>query len=37
MLRPGAPHSVALSPPLILNENHIDQIITILRDYLKNL
>jgi beta-alanine--pyruvate transaminase len=34
MLRPGAPHSVALSPPLILNENHIDQIVTTIGECL---
>ena len=37
MLRPGAPNTVTLSPPLILNENHIDQIFTIIGDYLEEL
>ena len=37
MLRPGAPNTVTLSPPLILNENHIDQIFTLIGDYLKQL
>ncbi|MFP4314418.1 MAG: aminotransferase class III-fold pyridoxal phosphate-dependent enzyme [Alphaproteobacteria bacterium] len=36
-LRPGASGCVALSPPLILNENHIDQIVTIIGDYLDSL
>lgn len=36
-LRPGAPGCVALSPPLILNENHIDQMVTILGEYLDGL
>lgn len=35
MLRPGAPHNVALSPPLILDQNHIDKIFTIIGDYLE--
>ena len=36
-LRPGASGCVALSPPLILNENHIDQMVSIIGDYLDNL
>ncbi len=37
MLRPGATNTVTLSPPLILNENHIDQIFTIIGDYLEEI
>lgn len=37
MLRPGAPNSLALSPPLILTENHIDEIFTKIRSVLHNL
>ena len=37
MLRPGAPHSVALSPPLILNQSHIDEIFTKITEVLEEL
>ena len=36
-MRPGASGCVALSPPLILNENHIDRMVTIIGDYLDKL
>ena len=36
-MRPGASGCVALSPPLILNENHIDRIVDIIGNYLDRL
>ncbi|MFN3700522.1 MAG: aminotransferase class III-fold pyridoxal phosphate-dependent enzyme [Alphaproteobacteria bacterium] len=36
-LRPGASGCVAFSPPLILNENHIDRIVSTVSDYLQTL
>ncbi len=36
-MRPGASGCVALSPPLILNESHIDRIVDIIGNYLDRL
>lgn len=36
-MRPGASGCVALSPPLILNENHIDRMVDIIGKYLDRL
>ncbi len=36
-MRPGASGCVALSPPLILDENHIDRMVSIIGNYLDKL